>query len=295
DDYSPLYHATAVLPDGRVIIEGGEYNFSGGQYHIIWNSQGAIYDPLADKWTLVDPPPFFTGFGPFPRTIGDGQGTVLFDGTFMLANCCTRESALLDAKTLTWTQTGANKFDIHDEEGWTLLPNKKVLAVDAYVGSYDPTGMGFELYDPASGKWESPGGGTAVQIWDSAADCGGRRFASFEVGPAVLRPDGSVFYTGANACGAGHTAIYKGSWTAGPDFPDDLDIADGPAALEPNGKVLMMASPLIFQTGSTFLEFDGTNLTTVPPAPNAANDSSYYGNMLVLPTGQILFADFFFV
>ena len=25
-DYSPLYHASAVLPDGRVIIEGGEYN-----------------------------------------------------------------------------------------------------------------------------------------------------------------------------------------------------------------------------------------------------------------------------
>ena len=86
-----------------------------------------------------------------------------------------------------------------------------------------------------------------VQLWDSAADCGGRRFASFEVGPAVLMNDGSVFATGANACGAAHTAIFKGSWKAGPDFPDDLGIADGPAALEPNGKVLMMASPLIFQ------------------------------------------------
>jgi hypothetical protein len=134
-----------------------------------------------------------------------------------------------------------------------------------------------------------------VQLWDSAADCGGSQFASFEVGPAVLRPDGSVFATGANACGPAHTAIYKGSWTPGPDFPDSLGISDGPAALEPNGKVLMMASPLVFQTPSTFLEWDGTSLTTVPPAPNAANDSSYYGNMLILPTGQILFTDFFFV
>jgi hypothetical protein len=25
--YSPLYHSSAVLPDGRLIIEGGEYNF----------------------------------------------------------------------------------------------------------------------------------------------------------------------------------------------------------------------------------------------------------------------------
>jgi hypothetical protein len=220
---------------------------------------------------------------------------VLFDGTFMQANCCTDQAALFDANTFTWTSTGKNKFDINDEEGWTLLPNKKVLTVDAYVGQYDPTGMNFELYNPASGKWTSPGGGTRVQLWDSAADCGGRRFASFEVGPAVLMNDGSVFATGANACGAAHTAIYKGSWKAGPDFPDDLGIADGPAALEPNGKVLMMASPFIFQTPSTFLEWDGNSLTTVPPAPNAANDSSYYGNMLVLPTGQILFTDFFFV
>jgi hypothetical protein len=295
DGYSPLYHSTAVLPDGRVIIEGGEYNFSGGVFHSIWTAQGAIYDPVADSWTLVAPPPFFGGFGPFTQTIGDAQAVVLFDGTYMQSNCCTKDEAYLDPKTLTWTPTGSGKFDIHDEEGWTLLPNKKVLTVDAYVGQYDPTGMNFELYDPASGKWTSPGGGTGVQLWDSAAACGGRRKSSAEVGPAVLRPDGTVFATGANACGAAHTAIYKGSWTAGPDFPDDLGIADGPAALEPNGKVLMMASPLIFNIPSTFFEWDGSSLTVAPPAPNAANDSSYYGNMMVLPTGQILFTDFFFV
>ena len=136
DGYSPLYHASAVLPDGRVIIEGGEYNFSNGVFHAIWTDQGAIYDPVANTWTLVAPPPFFGGFGPFPRTIGDAQSVVLFDGTFMLANALTRDTALLDANTLTWTQTGKNKFDVHDEEGWTLLPNKKVLTVDAYVFVY---------------------------------------------------------------------------------------------------------------------------------------------------------------
>jgi len=25
--YSPLYFASAVLPDGRLIVEGGEFNF----------------------------------------------------------------------------------------------------------------------------------------------------------------------------------------------------------------------------------------------------------------------------
>ena len=67
-DYSPLYHSSAVLPDGRVIIMGGEYNF----LTPMWTSLGAIYDPIANKWTHVAAPPFFGGFGPFPQTIGDG-------------------------------------------------------------------------------------------------------------------------------------------------------------------------------------------------------------------------------
>ena len=157
DGYSPLYHASAVLPDGRLIIEGGEYNFSNGVFHAVWSDQGAIYDPLANTWTSVAPPPFFGGFGPFPRTIGDAQSVVLFDGTFMLADALTRDTALLDARTLTWTPTGKNKFDVHDEEGWTLLPNKKVLTVDAYVFVYDAAGTNSEIYNPSSGKWSSAG------------------------------------------------------------------------------------------------------------------------------------------
>jgi hypothetical protein len=43
------------------------------------------------------------------------------------------------------------------------------------------------------------------------------------------------------------------------------------------------------------LEWDGSSLTEISPAFNASNDSSYYGNFLVLPTGQTLFTDFFFV
>jgi hypothetical protein len=295
--YSPLYHASAVLPDGRVIIAGGEYN----SLTPVWTNQGAIYDPLTDTWTTVQPP---TGWS----TIGDAQGVVLFDGTFMLANCCTPEAALLNAGTLTWTPTGAGKFDTNNEEGWTLLPNKQVLTVDAYVPiniPYLPAGTNSEVYVPASGKWHSAGS-TVVQLWDSWLTCGQlsqepHAGPTFEVGPAVLRPDGTVFYAGSNTCGPGfpgHTAIYNsntGVWTAGPDFPGSLNIADGPAVLEPNGKVLMMASPGYGDPPSTFLEWDGAKLTEAEPNPNAPNDGSFYGNFLVLPTGQILFTDFFFV
>src|ERR1700733_7702040 len=49
--YSPLYHSSAVLPDGRLIIEGGEYLLSLDQTQLIptWTPQGSIYDPIANN------------------------------------------------------------------------------------------------------------------------------------------------------------------------------------------------------------------------------------------------------
>src|SRR5208283_5279614 len=250
---------------------------------------GAIYDPIANAWTSVNPPSGWTH-------IGDSPSVVLANGTYMQSDCCDEGpfAALLDPKTLTWTATGTGKFDVYDEEGLTLLPGGTVLDVDAYVFKYQANGMNYELYDPSAGTWTSQGN-TPVQLWDSAANCGGAGKASYELGPAVLRPDGTVFATGANTCGAGHTAIYTASnntWVAGPDFPSNLDIADGPAALLPDGNVLMMTSPGIYQTGAVFFEWNGTTLTQVGAPPNGPTDSSYYGHMLVLPTGQVLLTDF---
>jgi hypothetical protein len=288
--YSPLYHSSAVLPDGRLIIEGGEYLCDPTSCNAVWTNLGAIYDPVANTWTSVNPPAGWVN-------IGDAQSVVLSNGTYMQANCCTTQQALFDAKTFMWTQTGTNKFDVNDEEGWTLLPNNDVLAVDAYVPigiPYEPLGTNSEIYDPETGSWSSAGS-TIVQLWDSAHGCGGKNHASFELGPGVLRPDGTVFYTGANSCGAGHTAIYNSNtrtWTPGPDFPNGLDVADGPASLLPNGNVLVNTSPGIFNSPTSFFEFDGTKLNPVAGPPNAAIDSSYYGNMVVLPTGQVLLTDF---
>jgi hypothetical protein len=317
--YSPLYHSSAVLPDGRVIIMGGEYNYYQGLYFVpIWTAEGAIYDPRANVWTSVAPPPFFdvlkTSFSPpltfppiFAQTIGDAQSIVLPNGVYMQADCCTKQAALLDAKTLTWTPTGAGKYDINDEEGWTLLPNGEVLTVDAYVPvgiPYIPNGTNSELYDYRTGTWHSAGN-TIVQLWDSGLTCGELKAPSptptFEVGPAVLRADGTVFATGANTCadGTGSTAIYdshNGHWRPGPVFPEidgvtDINIADGPASWEPNDKVLVQASPSYGNPPSFFFEWDGKHLKQVPGPPNASIEGSYVGDMLLLPTGQILYTD----
>ena len=266
--YSPLYYASAVLKDGRLAILGGEYNFGVAD----WTTLGAIYQPKTNKWKNLN---HLAGWG----TVGDAQSVILSDGTMMVANCCTAEEALLNAQTLAWTATGTGKADINDEEGWTLLPSGQVLTVDANAANTNS-----EIYNPANGSWSSAGS-TIVQLTDHG---------SHEIGPAVLRPDGTVLYAG----GTGHNAVYNtttGTWSTAPDFPkvglQQLDIADGPAALLPNGNVLLMTSPGVFVAGVHFFEWDGASFTEVAKTPNSPSNTSYYGRMLVLPTGQILLTD----
>jgi hypothetical protein len=269
--YSPLYYASAVLPDGRLVLLGGEYNFGVAD----WTPLGAIYaiyQPKTNTWKTLN---HSAGWG----SVGDAQSAVLADGTFMVANCCTTEAALLNAKLLTWTATGTGKADVNDEEGWTLLPSGDVLTVDT-----EGANLNSEIYNPASGSWSSAGN-TVVQLSNPATG---------EIGPAVLRPDGTVLYTGA----LGHNAVFNtvtSTWSAAPDFPhfrgQQLDISDGPAALLPNGNVLCMTSPGVSSANVHFFEWDGARFKEVAKTPNSLTDASYYGRMLVLPTGQLLLTD----
>jgi hypothetical protein len=269
--YNPLYFASAVLPSGNVIIMGGEYNACNS----VWTTLGAMYNPKTNKWSKVPPPPGWS-------TIGDAQSIVLPNRSFMLANCCTADEAIMKITSgvVSWTPTGTGKADSNDEEGWTLLPDGKVLTVNAYA-SGGCCKKRYQIYDPATGAWTTPSNNTVVNLIDPA---------SSELGPAVLRPDGTVFYAG----GTTNNAIYDtvtGTWSAGPKFGAGLDVADGPAALLPDGNVLLDASPGFGNLGTKFFEWDGAKLHSVPGPPAAAVDSSYYGDMVVLPTGQILFTD----
>jgi hypothetical protein len=266
--YAPLDFASAVLPDGRVIIEGGEYN--NGEF--VSNNLGAIYDPIANTWTHVSPPAGWVD-------IDDAPGIVLTNGQFMLGAIYSTAQALLNAGNLTWTSTGSGKADENHEEGWTLLPSGHVLTVDTNNLS-DPTNS--EIFHPETGAWIMAGS-TIVQLDDDI---------DHEVGPAVLRPNGKVFAVGATGANAVYNTL-TGSWSVAPDFPvidgQQFDVADGPAAVLPSGRVLVMASPGVFQTPSHFFVYDGSTLTQVTDPPNAALMSSFAGYMLVLPTGQIMF------
>lgn len=295
--------AQAVLADGRVIYEGGEY--SDFDFKFLLTNQGAIYDPVADTWTTVSPPAFFVDLYPpravfAPHPIGDSQSVVLADGTFMLADKMSRQAALLDLKGMTWTETGTStKTDLNDEEGWTLLPNGKVLTVDCYtdfffhlVPSYptDPTNS--EIYDPAIGQWSSAGS-TVNTLTDPATS---------ETGPAVLRPNGTVFAVGA----PGNISIYdvrSGRWSPGPHLPISpqgyqYTAQDAPGTLLPNGNVLFGVSGGAQPPGGgysgpplAFFEFDGHRLIAEPTTPNGPFETSSSVNLLLLPTGQVLAAD----
>ena len=288
--YAPLYYASAVLPDGRVIIEGGEYNNGVKD----WTTLGAIYDPFTNTWAKVNPPPGWT-------KIGDAPSVVLPDGTFMLGNCCAKQAALLDAGTMTWTVLTTSsgytgKFDSNNEEGWTLTPgfNGGILTVDTHAGTIGNASTHSETYNPTAGTWTSAGS-TVVQLWDSRNLCGVTG-ATHEIGPAVLRPDGTIFATGADTCPstAGHTAIYNtatGTWTAGFDFPGVNDAADASASILPDGNVLVDTNPGWGNNPSTFYEyaFNGSGWVSIPQPTGLNPSNTEGGRMLVIPTGNVLF------
>jgi hypothetical protein len=295
--YTPLYFASAILPDGRMIVEGGEYIGENAE----WSNEGAIYNPVTNTWRSVAPPPGWTN-------IGDAASEVLDNGTFMLQHPCntcltdpdlTVDDALLNAKTLTWRVIPATgKTDPNDEEGWTLEPNGKVLTLDVW-------GIGnTELFNQNTGTWSFTGA-TAV---------GGNPVNPFpvvEIGPQVEMPGGNTFVVGAGtstqepptACTTDEptpTALYNyqaGAWTAGPEIPaiggQQMDSTDGPGSILPDGNVLFDVSACVYNTPLHFFLYNASSstLTQIPDVPNAPNDSSYYTRMLALPNGQVLFND----
>jgi hypothetical protein len=285
--YAPLYHSSAVLPDGRVLIMGGEYDCSSGCPSVD-EKNGSIYNPFTNTWTAMTAPAGWT-------TIGDAMGIVLADGTYMQADCCSNKLALLNATTLTWTAVSGTELDnYNNEEGWVLLPDGTVLNVDAWSANKNLTSR----FNPTTGQWTSAGN-APVALVDNSSHSNGTGM-SFELGPGNLRPDGTVFWIGAvgEPSATAHTAIYDTSsntWSAGPDIPNHDGGNDSPSAVLPNGNVLFQVSPAsntdVFGSPSHFYEFDGSSITAVSlpgGCSGTCNFPAYLGGMLLLPSGEVL-------
>ena len=263
-NYIPYATSGGVLPDGRVLLIGGEYELlSNNTLTFSFTNQMAIYDPNADTWTMVAPP-----FGPDWAFIGDSPWSLLPNGHLLLGSKFTTAMAELDPKTLTWTNVSSfAKDDVFAEEGLTLLPNGSVLTVNMtdfpFAQRFIPNP------DPSKTRW-ADAGKTPVRL--PATDTNGSQNIIYdngmkvyhppgEIGPAILRPDGTVFNSGAactikgpstdpDACvtyqPTAHTAIYDtktGTWTAGPDLPGMQGAGDTWSSLLPNGNVLVQTNP----------------------------------------------------
>jgi hypothetical protein len=272
----PLYYASGILRDGRLIVVGGEYNFGAP----VWLVAAEIYNPVTNTWTTLPTP---AGWG----LIGDAPGCVLPDGRFMVGEVTTTRTAIYDPATNAWT-AAANKLSPVGEESWSLLFDESIHAVDC---SNPPNA---EKYIIAANTWVAAGATPQVLV-DSIS----------EIGASVLLPDGRLFVIGAT----GFTAIYAvppianqpGTWVNGPTIPqinpgEALGTVDAPAAVLPNGRVLFSAGPITvpasFQSPTYFFEYDPpTNSISAAPRPSPinANGVPYFGRMLMLPTGQVLY------
>ncbi len=315
--YAPRFFASAVLASGKVVVIGGEFNSnqstigSKGKGTQVQTNIGFIYDPVTDSWGSQLTDVFGSG------NVGDAGGAVLEDGRFVVANINGFDLEALNPATRTFSVlSSTGKLDGNDEEGLNILPDNTLLTVDASLPGI------FELYDPLGNAWTHPGSvNNQANMPVNLADTGPNTGGSSEVGPAVLRADGKLIAFSGSA--QGMNTIYDtatGTWshTSAMDFPLDATInanaqfssGDGPAAVLPDGTVIVLANPVYttkcgsngnppppppcgpFNRPSRVYQMDfATNtLTQLPTQPtNGPNMNSYQGRMLVLPTGEVLF------
>jgi len=280
--YSPLFFAQQVLPSGQVIVNGGEYNDCDGD----WTNKGALYDPVANSWTSVSPPRGWTD-------IGDAESIILPDGDYFLADCCDSPGefaiASIGGTRVKWKIVdgwSCGGESCNAGEGFTPLPDGDVLLVD--VSNHGSNYNDYRIYDTASGSWSLVG---------ETAD-----YLGPELGAAPLTPEGPkggtiIQFTGNFALGVNDVySVANGKWTSGPVMKVGSTIygcANAPAATLPDGNILVQASPGTFDTPSHFWEFGigkkgKVTATEVNDPEEAPETSTFEGNLLVLPTGQVL-------
>lgn len=276
--------ASNVLPDGRVFVIGGEYSGPSGARSD--TNTGEIFNPLTNTWTSIASYP--------AASYGDGSTMVLGDGRVLAGDKYGAETSIYDPATNTWSAPIPKLWsDINDEETWVKLPDGSVFAKSFHSVNPPSGGVGVaQRFDPSTMSWVDSGRNPVALQTDG------------EMGPGLLLPDGRVFQIGAN----GNTAFYtpptpgdgtngQGSWAPGPTIPGGLGGDDSPAAMMPNGHVLLAAGATPGGGSPTkIFEFDPTapisnSLTDVTPTtPDLTGTAVWPTRMLMLPSGQVLFA-----
>jgi hypothetical protein len=212
---------------------------------------------------------------------------VLPNGKILAGSLFTPHTFLFDPATNTWSPAGTKlRSERSDEETWTLLPDGSVLSYDNFSSAQTRVSTA-QRYIPSTNTWVDTG---TVPVLLSTIGTG------FEIGPALLLPDGRVFQVGAE----GHTALYDPStntWAAGPTIPGGQGADDAPAVMLPNGHVMFAVDTPLFNTPTSFFDFDpATNALTdvTPTGPLGAilaNSDAQLFKFVALPNGDVLMTD----
>jgi hypothetical protein len=278
------YYASAVLLDGRVFVCGGEQSGDVGD-----TNKGEIYDPLADSWTSIATPPW--------AQVGDAACCTLPDGRVLVGALLSGNCISYSVDTDSWAVAGAQPGRTN-EETWVLLPDNTIITVQCFAPYHG------QKYVISKDTWQDEGA-VPVTLVDPVMS---------EIGPALLLYTGKVILFGAaNSNGHGKTALYTpaatptgvGTWAAGPDIPNIngqvMVCNDCPAALLPNGKVLLTCAQFQNNTWGSpvfFFEYDpaSNSLTQAPTPPNngtfpyANSPGDYWSRLMLLPSGEVLFS-----
>ena len=307
ENVSRHFFSSDTLQNGNVFVVGGEYSLP-----FDFTNTAEIYNPTTNVWTLlpsVPTPPTDVGTNPPPSPTsqyGDDPTAVLPNGNILAGYFNGPQTFIYNTTTNSWS-TGATKLrnEPSDEESWVKLPDGSVLSYDIFssIASVGGGSNGVSMaqrYFPSTNTWQEAGtitDGSGNPVFLSSPTAG------FELGPALLLPDGRVFQLGAT----GSTAFYTpstNSWTVGPSIPNAEIASDDPAAVLPNGDVLVAVSP--FGTSQGSFSFPGpTNIYEYSPTTNVWTDvtppndgldnpqnNAFITAMLDLPTGQTLLTNF---
>jgi hypothetical protein len=264
-----LYFSSQVMQDGRVYVAGGEYGTG--------TSNSEVFDPLTGFWTMCPT----TG-----HQYVDANSEMLPDGRVLQA-CEWDDFCFLYNPTTNSYSSAPSTLGTVDESMWIKLPDNSILFVD--MGTRNT-----ERYIPSTNTWIADAN-APVDLYDPYG---------FETGGGAMLPDGRAFFIG----DLGYTAYYTpsgsttpGTWTVGPDIPNQQGTPDAAAAMMANGKMLMTVSPVPtsadhFPPPTAFYEFDYTTNTFTHIKTPQGDDAqpfvpTYITNMVDLPDGNILFAE----
>jgi hypothetical protein len=200
--------------------------------------------------TLSGPSPAVRFRGIALACFGDDPTRLISGHRILAGNIFNNSTFAYALDTNSWTQAATKVYnDRSDEEGWAGLAGGGILTYDLFQSV--AAGQGYaEIYNPTKDAWTaiSPADGSASGTLPvlTSPELG------FELGPAMRLQDGRALVIGANQ----HTALYNAAnnnWAAGPDIHGRLSnpfgtlrhasfgADDAPAALMPNGHVLLAA------------------------------------------------------